>query len=96
MDAEDMAAFVSILRTNLISLMPDKKVRVELSVLVPYNIHLVVICDNYQNLEPFVHKSTAFRCCCQQTKKAIIRKKNDAIYRYPSPGFLSFLSSDEF
>ena len=37
MDTEDMAASVSILYTNLISLMPDKKVRVELIVWVSYN-----------------------------------------------------------
>ena len=37
MDTEDMAASVSILYTNLISLMPDKKVRVELIVRVSYN-----------------------------------------------------------
>ena len=42
MDTEDMAASVSILHTNLISLMPDEKVRVELIVRVPYNIYLVV------------------------------------------------------
>ena len=43
MDTEDMAASVSILYTNLTSLMPGKKVRVELIVRVPYSIHLVVI-----------------------------------------------------
>ena len=43
MDTEDMAAPVSILYTNLISLMPGKKVRVELIVQVSYSIHLVVI-----------------------------------------------------
>ena len=37
MDTEDMAASVSILYTNLISLMPDKKVPVELIVWVSYN-----------------------------------------------------------
>ena len=37
MDTEDMAASVSILYTNLISLMPDKKVRVELIVWVSHN-----------------------------------------------------------
>ena len=42
MDTEDMAASVSILHTNLISLMLDKKVCVELTVRVPYNIYLVV------------------------------------------------------
>ena len=36
-DTEDMAASVSIIYTNLISLMPDKKVRVELIVWVSYN-----------------------------------------------------------
>ena len=45
MDAKYMAAFVSIPRTNLISLMPDKKVRAELSVRVPHNIHLVAIAE---------------------------------------------------
>ena len=45
MDAEDMVVFANILRTNLISLMPAKKVRAELSVRVPYNIHLVVIAE---------------------------------------------------
>ena len=39
MDTEDMAASVSILHTNLISLMPDEKVCVELIVRVPYNIY---------------------------------------------------------
>ena len=43
MDAENMAASVSILHTNLILLMPDKIVPVELIMLVPYNIHMVVI-----------------------------------------------------
>ena len=42
MDTEDMAVSVSILHTNLISLMPDEKVCVELIVRVPYNIYLVV------------------------------------------------------
>ena len=37
MDTENMAASVSILYTNLISIMPDKKVRVELIVWVSYN-----------------------------------------------------------
>ena len=36
MDTKDMAASVSILYPNLISLMPDKKVRVELIVWVSY------------------------------------------------------------
>ena len=42
MDTEDMAASVSILHTNLISLVPDEKMRVELVVQVQYNIYLVV------------------------------------------------------
>ena len=42
LDAENMAAFVSILHTNLIFRMPDKTVAVELIVLVPYNIQMVV------------------------------------------------------
>ena len=37
MDTKDMAASVSILYPNLISLKPDKKVRVELIVWVSYN-----------------------------------------------------------
>ena len=41
MDAENMAASVSILHTNLILLMPDKIVPDKM--LVPYNIHMVVI-----------------------------------------------------
>ena len=43
MDTEDMAAHVSILYMNLISLMPGKEVRVELIDRVSYSIHLVVI-----------------------------------------------------
>ena len=43
MDAENMAASVSILHTNLILLMSDKIVPVELIMLVPYNIHMVII-----------------------------------------------------
>ena len=35
MDAENMAASISILHTNLILLMPDKMVSVELIMLVP-------------------------------------------------------------
>ena len=45
MEAEEMAAFVSILRTNLISLMAENNVWVELIVRVPENIHLVVITE---------------------------------------------------
>ena len=37
MDTKDMAASVSILYPNLISLMPDKKVRVKLIVWVSYS-----------------------------------------------------------
>ena len=37
MDTKDMAASVSILYPNLISLMPDKKVHVELIVWVSYS-----------------------------------------------------------
>ena len=43
MDTKDMAASVSILYTNLISLMLGMKVRVELIARVSYSIHLVVI-----------------------------------------------------
>ena len=45
MDADNMAATVSILCTNLISLMPDMIVcvKLELIVWVPDNIHMVVI-----------------------------------------------------
>ena len=43
MDADNIAASVGILRTNLISLMPHKMVCVELIVWVPGNIHMVVI-----------------------------------------------------
>ena len=43
MDADNTAASVSILRTNLISLMPDKIMFLELIVWVPGNIHMVVI-----------------------------------------------------
>ena len=42
LDAENMAASVSILHTNLIFRMRDKIVPVELIVLVPYNIQMVV------------------------------------------------------
>ena len=46
MDVEEMTAFVSILRTNLKSLMPDKKVRVKLIVWVPDNIRLAVFAES--------------------------------------------------
>ena len=42
MDTEDLAASLSILNTDLKSLMPDEKVCVELIVRVPYYIYMVV------------------------------------------------------
>ena len=56
MDADNMAASVSILRTNLISLMPNKIVCVELIVWVPGNIYMVVIAGLHTY---FVHTSHA-------------------------------------
>ena len=45
LEIAEIAAFANILRTNLKSVMADKKLRVELIVRVPDNIHLVIFAE---------------------------------------------------